>query len=99
MAETKTSWLVLVVLALAQFMLIVDVSIVNIALPSIQSTFNMSAASLQWILTAYSLAFGGFLLLGGRSADYFGRRRVFLGGLVVFVLASLGSGLARSGDV
>ena len=93
----QSSWLILVVLALAQFMLIVDVSIVNIALPSIQSAFHMTDSSLQWILTAYALTFGGFLLLGGRSADYFGRRRVFLAGLTVFVMASLGSGLARTG--
>jgi EmrB/QacA subfamily drug resistance transporter len=97
-AKPKTSWLTLVVLALAQFMLIVDVSIVNIALPTIQSAFAMTDASLQWVLTAYALTFGGFLLLGGRSADYFGRRRTFLAGLTVFVLASLGSGLARSGE-
>jgi EmrB/QacA subfamily drug resistance transporter len=93
----KPSWLILVVLALAQFMLIVDVSIVNIALPSIQKAFSMTDASLQWVLTAYALTFGGFLLLGGRSADYFGRRRTFLAGLVVFVLASLSSGIAQSG--
>ncbi len=97
--KPKISWLPLVVLAAAQFMLIVDVSIVNIALPSIQRDFSMTDSNLQWILTAYSLTFGGFLLLGGRSSDYFSRRQLFLSGLTVFVLASLGSGLSRSGDM
>jgi MFS family permease len=70
-------WFLLVLLALAQFMVVLDVSIVNVALPSIQKAFSMSADNLQWIVTAYSLAFGGFLLLGGRAADLFGRKRVF----------------------
>jgi EmrB/QacA subfamily drug resistance transporter len=96
--KPKASWLILIVLALAQFMLIVDVTIVNIALPSIQRNFALSDANLQWIVTAYALTFGGFLLLGGRAADLFGRRATFLSGLTVFTLASLGSGLARSGN-
>ncbi len=95
----RNKWLILVVLALAQFMLVVDVTIVNIALPSIQRSFAMTDASLQWIVTAYSLTFGGFLLLGGRTADLFGRKRSFLAGLIVFTLASLGSGLAGSGNL
>ncbi|HEY1351984.1 MAG TPA: MFS transporter [Ktedonobacteraceae bacterium] len=90
-------WLVLIILACAQFMLTVDITIVNIALPSIQQAFSLSNVTLQWIVTAYIVPFGGFLLLGGRSADLFGRRRTFLGGLAVFTLASLGSGLAPSG--
>lgn len=94
----KTShWLILILLALAQFMVVLDVSIVNVALPSIQHAFNMSATSLQWIVTAYTLTFGGFLLLGGRNADLFGRRRTFLAGIIFFTLASLASGLAQSG--
>jgi len=97
--KEKTSWLILVVLALAQFILIVDVTIVNIALPSIQRTFALSNTNLQWVVTAYALTFGGFLLLGGRSADLFERRTMFLSGLTVFTLASLGSGLARTGDM
>ncbi len=86
-------------LALAQFMVVLDVSIVNVALPAIQHAFNMSQTSLQWIITAYTLTFGGFLLLGGRNADLFGRRRTFLIGVTVFTLASLADGLAQSGGM
>lgn len=89
-------WLILVLVALAQFMVVLDVSIVNVALPSIQHAFHMSQASLQWIVTAYTLTFGGFLLLGGRAADLYGRRKVFLVGVVVFTLASLACGLSQS---
>ncbi|HVX24645.1 MAG TPA: MFS transporter [Candidatus Saccharimonadales bacterium] len=92
-------WLILVLLALAQFMVVLDVSIVNVALPSIQHAFNMSNTSLQWIVTAYTLTFGGFLLLGGRAADLFGRRKIFLSGVAVFTLASLVDGLAQSGGM
>lgn len=98
-SKSTSHWIVLVLLALAQFMVVLDVSIVNVALPAIQHAFNMSQTSLQWIITAYSLTFGGFLLLGGRNADLFGRRRTFLGGVIVFTLASLGSGLAQSGGL
>jgi EmrB/QacA subfamily drug resistance transporter len=90
-------WLILILLALAQFMVILDVSIVNVALPSIRNAFHMSDTSLQWIVTAYTLSFGGFLLLGGRAADLFGRRKIFLTGVTVFTLASLADGLAQSG--
>ncbi len=92
-------WLILILLALAQFMVVLDISIVNVALPSIQRAFSLSNANLQWIVTAYTLAFGGFLLLGGRNADYFGRRLTFLGGITVFSLASLGTGLSQSGTM
>jgi EmrB/QacA subfamily drug resistance transporter len=92
-------WLVLILVALAQFMVILDVSIVNVALPAIQKAFTMSGASLQWIVTAYALTFGGFLLLGGRTADLFGRRRTFLLGTVAFTIFSLCTGLSRSGDM
>src|SRR5215475_11750455 len=96
--DKQTShWLILILLALAQFMVVLDVSIVNVALPAIQRAFGMSATSLQWIVTAYTLTFGGFLLLGGRAADLFGRRKIFLTGVVVFALASLADGLAQSG--
>jgi EmrB/QacA subfamily drug resistance transporter len=95
--QKQTShWFILVLLALAQFMVVLDVSIVNVALPSIQKAFHMSATNLQWIVTVYSLTFGGFLLLGGRTADLFGRRRTFLAGITIFTLASLGSGLSQS---
>ena len=99
MKKATNHWLILILLALAQFMVILDVSIVNVALPAIQRAFSMSQDSLQWIVTAYSLTFGGFLLLGGRNADLFGRRRTFLMGITVFTLASLGSGLAPHGNI
>ncbi|MDB5165084.1 MAG: transporter [Candidatus Saccharibacteria bacterium] len=92
-------WLILVLLALAQFMVVLDVSIVNVALPSIQTAFHMTPTSLQWIVTAYTLFFGGFLLLGGRAADLFGRRKIFMLGTIVFTLASLAAGLAQSGGM
>jgi EmrB/QacA subfamily drug resistance transporter len=92
-------WFILVLVALAQFMVVLDVSIVNVALPSIQKGFHMSDANLQWIITAYTLTFGGFLLLGGRAADLFGRRRTFLMGTIAFTLFSLADGLSRSGSM
>lgn len=96
--QTK-HWLVLMLLALAQFMAVLDSAIVNVALPAIQKEFGMTQTSLQWIVTAYTLAFGGFLLLGGRAADLFGRRKVFLIGVSVFMVASLADGLAQSGTM
>ncbi len=94
--KSTNHWFVLVILALAQFMVVLDISIVNVALPAIQKAFHMTQANLQWIVTVYTLTFGGFLLLGGRTADLFGRRRTFLSGVVVFTLASLGTGLSQS---
>ena len=85
----RNPWLTLVVLALAQFMVVLDVTIVNVALPDIQADLGFSADNLQWVLSAYTLTFGGFLLLGGRAADLLGRRRVFAIGLAVFGAASL----------
>lgn len=90
-------WWILILVALAQFMVVLDVSIVNVALPAIQNAFNMTQTNLQWIVTAYTLTFGGFLLLGGRAADLYGRKRVFLIGTVLFTLASLANGMAQSG--
>lgn len=96
-SEKQTShWLILILLALAQFMVVLDVSIVNVALPAIQKAFNMSQENLQWVVTMYSLTFGGCLLLGGRAADLFGRRKIFLAGVTLFTLASLACGLAQS---
>src|SRR6187401_759946 len=92
-------WLVLVLVCMAQFMVILDATIVNVALPSIQADLNMSEADLQWIVNAYTLTFGGFLLLGGRAGDLAGRKKVFLIGLVVFTVASLLNGLAWSSGV
>ena len=87
-------WLVLVLVCLAQFMVILDATIVNVALPSIQADLGISESSLQWIVNAYALLFGGFLLLGGRAGDLMGRKRVFLAGLVLFTSASLLCALA-----
>ena len=91
-------WLVLVLVCMAQFMVILDATIVNVALPSIQEDLNMSDADLQWIVNAYTLVFGGFLLLGGRAGDLTGRKRIFLVGVVVFTVASLLNGLAPSSE-
>ena len=89
-------WLALVLLSTAQFVVVLDASIVNVALPSIGRALHFSTSNLPWVVNAYTLTFGGFLLLGGRAADLFGRRRVFLGGLVLFAFASLAGGLAQS---
>src|ERR687898_30790 len=89
-------WFALALILAVQFMVILDVAIVNVALPSIQVDLGFSQENLQWVISAYALVFGGFLLLGGRSADLLGRRRLFLAGLVVFTAASLLSGLAWS---
>jgi EmrB/QacA subfamily drug resistance transporter len=87
--------LVLALVCLAQFMVVLDVSIVNVALPSIQTDLGFSTSGLQWVVNAYTLTFAGFLLLGGRAADLFGRRRMFILGLGLFTLASLAGGLAQ----
>ncbi len=89
-------WKALAVICAAFFMTILDVSIVNVALPSIGKSLDFSRDNLQWVVTAYAITFGGFLLLGGRAADLYGRRRVFLIGVVVFTVASLLCGLASS---
>jgi EmrB/QacA subfamily drug resistance transporter len=89
-------WLVLVLICLAQFMVILDATIVNVALPSIQEDLGLSDENLQWIVNAYALVFGGFLLLGGRAGDLLGRKRLFLIGLVIFTVASLLNGLSTS---
>jgi MFS family permease len=92
----RTKGLALALLALTQFVIVLDASIVNVALPSIGRALDFSQNNLSWVVNAYTLTFGGFLLLGGRLADLLGRRRVFIGGLVLFSLASLGGGLAQS---
>ena len=89
-------WSLLVLLSVAQFMVILDATIVNVALPSIARSLSFTPGALQWVVTAYVLASGGLVLLGGRAADVAGRRRVFLAGLTVFTAASLASGLASS---
>ena len=94
---TRSKWAALAVLALAQLMVVLDTTIVNVALPSIQRALHFSSeADLQWVVNAYVLTFGGFLLLGGRVADRYGRRRVFVSGVVLFAAASLSAGLADS---
>jgi MFS family permease len=92
-------WGLLGLLALAQFMVILDSSIVNVALPAIQHALSFKPNDLQWVLTAYTLAFGGFLLLGGRAADLYGRRKMFIIGVAGFTLASLVAGLAQNSSM
>src|SRR3954454_217564 len=89
-------WQVLALVCSAMFMTILDVSIVNVALPSIGTELDFSRENLQWVISAYAIAYGGFLLLCGRTADLVGRRRVFMVGLVVFTIASLVCGLSGS---
>jgi EmrB/QacA subfamily drug resistance transporter len=96
MSSDPHRWRILAVVATAFFMTILDVSIVNVALPSIGEDLDFSQENLQWVITAYAIAFGGFLLLGGRAADLLGRRRVFMVGVVIFTIASLVCGLAQS---
>src|SRR5215831_18061229 len=94
--ENRRRWLALAVIVAAQFMVVLDVAIVNVALPSIKTDLNFSQESLQWVITAYAIVFGGVLLLGGRLADLLGRRRVFMAGLALFTVSSLLDGLAWS---
>jgi EmrB/QacA subfamily drug resistance transporter len=98
-AASRARWAAVVLACVAQFMVILDVSVVNVALPSIRADLGFSGAGLQWVVNAYTLAFGGFLLLGGRMADLLGRRRVFVSGLLLFSVASLVGGLASSQEM
>ncbi|HWC38053.1 MAG TPA: MFS transporter, partial [Acidimicrobiales bacterium] len=92
----RRRWFALAVIVAAQFMVVLDIAIVNVALPSIKNDLHFSQESLQWVVTAYAILFGGALLLGGRLADLLGRRRMFVGALGLFAVASLMSGLAWS---
>src|SRR6476619_1962539 len=92
----RMKWFGLALLGVVQFMVVLDIAIVNVALPSIQLDLDVSQSNLQWVISAYALVFGGFLLLGGRTADVLGRRRVLMAGLVLFALGSLLCGLAWS---
>ena len=95
-ARNVNPWLVLVIACLAQFMVVLDATVVNIALPSVQRGLHFSAADLQWVVNGYTLIFGGFLLLGGRAADLLGRKRLFIAGVILFSAASLLNGVAQS---
>ena len=96
MRHSTNPWVILVLICFAQFMVVLDATVVNVALPSIQRDLGMTETNLQWVVNAYTLVFGGFLLLGGRAGDLLGRKRLFLGGIVVFTLASLLDGLSTS---
>src|SRR3989440_12159535 len=98
--QDRRRWLALAVIALAQLMVVLDATVVNIALPSAQKALHITDADRQWIVTAYTLTFGGLLLLGGRVADYFGRKRAFLIGLLGFAAASaLGGAAGNAGTL
>src|SRR5215813_10438671 len=92
----RTRWLALYVLCAGVLMIVLDATIVNVALPSIQNDLGFSQSSLAWVVNAYLIAFGGLLLLAGRLGDLIGRRRIFLIGLAVFTLASLACGVAQT---
>ena len=92
-------WLILAIVGAAFFMTVLDVAIVNVAIPSIQIDLDIPEKTVQWVITAYAITFGGFLLLGGRMADLLGRRVIFIVGLVIFTAASLACGLANSANV
>lgn len=94
--HSENKWVLLALLALAQFMVVLDIAIVNVALPSIARELKFAPGDLQWVITAYTLTFGGFLLLGGRMADIYGRRKVFINAVAAFSLASLLCGIAQT---
>lgn len=88
------AWLLVALACAGQFLVVLDVSVVNVALPSMRADLGLSPSGLQWVVNAYAIAFAGFMLLGGRAGDLYGRKRMFLVGLALFTLASLGGGLA-----
>src|ERR1700750_1046580 len=92
----RSRWIALVVLCVGMLMIVLDATVVNVALPSIQNDLGFSQSSLAWVVNAYMIAFGGLLLLAGRLGDLLGRRRVFLSGLALFTVASLFCGVADS---
>src|SRR5215213_7725558 len=94
--DNRSRWLALLVLCLGDLMIVLDVTIVGVALPSIREDLGFSETSLAWVVNAYLLTFGGFLLLGGRLGDLFGHRRLFLAGITLFTIASLACGLSTS---
>src|SRR5436305_11061883 len=94
--DSRARWLALIVLCLGDLMIVLDTTIVNVALPSIKADLGFSQDSLAWVVNAYLLTYGGFLLLGGRLGDLFGQRRLFLAGIAFFTVASLACGLSNS---
>src|SRR5215467_14061232 len=96
LTRTNNRWLALIIVCLGYLMIVLDVTIVGVALPSIRVDLGFSQSSLAWVANAYLLTFGGFLLLAGRLGDIFGHRRMFLIGIAVFTLASLGCGLSTT---
>ena len=96
LSETSSRGAALALLASTQFILILDIAIVTVALPSIGTDLDFATADLSWVINAYALMFGGFLLLGGRMADLVGRRRMFMAGLILFTVASIAGALAQS---
>src|SRR2546430_16997318 len=96
---SRRGLLILLLLCGAQFLVVLDATIVNVALPSIQRALHFTPQNLQWVASGYALTFAGFLLLGGRAADRLGRRRVFMTGVLLFIAASLASGLATTSGV
>src|ERR671917_850609 len=97
--DTRQRWLALYVLCLGSLMIVLDASIVNVALPSIREDLGFSETSLAWVINAYLLTFGGFLLLSGRLGDLFGHRRLFLIGIVLFTVASVACGLSTTQEL
>src|SRR5216684_6625976 len=91
-------WIALVVVCFGQLMIVLDSTIVNVALPSIQHDLNFTQANLTWVVNGYMIAYGSFLLVAGRVGDLIGRRKVFLAGVFLFTVASVGSGLAQGAD-
>src|SRR5881227_1865169 len=94
--DSRTRWFALIVLCLGALMIVLDTTIVNVALPSIRGSLGFSQTSLAWVVNAYLLTFGGFLLLGGRLGDLYGHRRLFLAGVALFTLASITCGLSTT---
>src|SRR5271154_1706402 len=98
-AEENKKWWTLVAVSFGLFMIMLDNTVVNVALPSIQSSLHLKVSELEWIVTGYALTFGAFMLTGGKFADLFGRRRMFVTGLIIFTASSLACGLAGSATV
>ena len=96
MIDSRKRWLALIVLCMGELMIVLDTTIVNVALPSIRESLRFTETSLVWVVNAYMLTYGGFLLLGGRLGDLYGQRRLFLAGIALFTLASVVCGVSNS---